>query len=454
MTTAVAPEALRELGSTESREETLALLTTAQRTRRLLLFRVLLDALAATSADMLPLADQALATEHTQLLEAADQAGSQAARRVLFYPFAGTWAEHCVRLLDQPAGPQTTRDLSHLGSVAAAAALRSGMSFRTRVPVHGGRVALPTLGALRSDSPEGSAAELRGGEGRLVISTVGRPPVEIRRDGKEDWRSSDPGWLPLHTLPGGPRPVFLDDLDPCRSLGGEGIAGLPWHGGGRGTGALDPEQRARWGELWREALPLLGLGGASRSSELSLLDCIVPLPGTAGGIHSSGTRPEAFGAVLASPPPSPALLAAGLTHELQHAKLAALSELVTLHTAGPERRYWAPWRPDPRPFDGLLHGTYAHLALAVLWQRLARRLPDAVGRGDAWAAHARCWTQAGAVLPVLRGSHRLTGSGHSFVQAMSERHEQLRRHPPPDGYLVRAAAYVDTARALWRRQHS
>jgi HEXXH motif-containing protein len=231
--------------------------------------------------------------------------------------------------------------------------------------------------------------------------------------------------------------VLLDDLDP-------GPFGA--------RDALRPEERARWAGLWRDALPLLGLGGAARSAELALLDCIVPTLGGDGG-HTSGTSSTAFGAVMASPPPGPAHLAAGLAHELQHAKLTALSELTPLHTAGREPRHWAPWRPDPRPFDGLLHGTYAHLALAGFWQHLAVAVDDAAGRDYAWGAHARCWTQVGAVLPMLRGSRGLTDAGRMFVEAMAERHERLREPSPPDGHLVRAAAYVETARTVWLRQH-
>ncbi|WP_049579150.1 aKG-HExxH-type peptide beta-hydroxylase [Streptomyces sp. SBT349] len=271
-----------------------------------------------------------------------------------------------------------------------------------------------------------------------------RPPAEIHRGADGAWSSPDPRWLALHTLDGGPHPVLLDDLDPGPFAPGE-------------RPALAPEERARWSSLWRDALPLLGLGGAARSAELALLDCIVPTPGRAApeteGAHSSGTSSTAFGAVMASPPPGPAQLAAGLAHELQHAKLTALSELAPLHTAGPERRHWAPWRPDPRPFHGLLHGTYAHLALAGFWQRLAVGLDDAGERDRAWAAHARCFTQVGAALPVLACSRALTDAGRVFVGAMAEHHARLREPAPPEGHLVRAAAYVETARTVWLRRY-
>ncbi|MEO3749290.1 HEXXH motif-containing putative peptide modification protein [Streptomyces sp. B6B3] len=443
MTGTLAPEHLRELGRAEGGGDTLALLTADQHTRRLLLLRLLFDAVGAAP---LP-----LARDHADLLEHAERAAPEAARRVLFYPLTGPWAESCVRQLERGAPSEAARDLAHLGSVAAAAAIRAGLDFTTSAPLRDGRMTLPTLGALHSAAPDGALADLSGRDGLLIMRTPGEPPLEVRRDPDGSWHSDDPRWLPLRTLDGGPRPVLLDDLDP-----GPLAARTSAPGGAHARRELPPGEREHWAALWQGALPLLHLGGAARSAELALLDCIVPMaePADTEVGHSSGTSPGAFGAVLASPPPSPALLAAGLTHELQHAKLAALSELTPLHTAGAERRHWAPWRPDPRPFDGLLHGAYAHLALAAFWQRLALSLADPAERDYSWAAHARCWAQVAAVLPVLRDTRRLTDAGREFVRAMAERHEQLRRPRPPDGHLVRATAYVETARTLWSRQHA
>ncbi|RKN06484.1 aKG-HExxH-type peptide beta-hydroxylase [Streptomyces radicis] len=465
MTPAAAPapaltaDELRDLGHTDGSGATLARLAAGQHTRRLLLMRVLLDAIDELDAEGAGTRlGAALAHDHAGLLEATERAAPAAARRVLFYPLTGPWAERCVQWLGTGShpgnGPGAARDLAHLGSLAVAAAARSGVGFATRVPVHGGRITLPTLGALCCQDPDGSVVDVAGGGDAFTIRAGAGARAEVRRDATGAWRSRDPRWLPLHTLDGGPRPVLLDDLDPG-----------PFTGGDRR--ALPPEERARWSALWHEALPLLGLGGAARSAELALLDCIVPTldpaaaptggPPPSGpqtsGAHTSGTTPTAFGAVMASTPPGPAQLAAGLAHELQHAKLAAVSELNPLHTAGPERRHWAPWRPEPRPFHALLHGTYAHLALAGFWQRLAIALDDPAGRDRAWAGHARCLTQVGAVLPTLAGARGLTDAGRVFVGAMAERHARLRDPAPPDGHLVRAAAYVETARTEWLRRH-
>ncbi|MGK5529013.1 aKG-HExxH-type peptide beta-hydroxylase [Streptomyces sp. URMC 129] len=445
MTATLTEREVRDLGRAEGGDDTLARLALSQHTQRLLLLRLLLDAVDAT-----PGPAAAPARDHARLLEAAERAAPGSARRVLFYSLTGPWAERCVQWLetgaDPGADPAAAGDLAHLGSLAAAVAARSGLGFTTRVVTHGGRLTLPTLGALRGEDPDGTPVELSGDGPTLTIRPAGRPPVEVRQAPAGVWLSDDPRWLPLHTLDGGPRTVLLDDLDPGRLVYRSGAVGVA------ARDVLRPEERAHWAALWRAALPLVSLAGTARTAELALLDCIVPLSAP-DAASSGGISSRAFGAVMTTPPPSPLYFAAGLAHEIQHLKLTALSDLTPLARVGPEARHWAPWRPDPRPFHGLLHGTYAHLALADFWQRLALTLDDPADRDHAWAAHARCWTQVGAVLPVLTGTRRLTEAGRVFVHAVAERHEELREPAPPRGHLVRAAAYVDTARTLWLRQH-
>ena len=157
--------------------------------------------------------------------------------------------------------------------------------------------------------------------------------------------------------------------------------------------------------------------------------------------------------MLSSTPQRAGYLAATMVHELQHAKLGALAHLVPLHTADGRARHWAPWRPDPRPFDGLLQGTYSHLALAEYWQMFALDAKEELLREHAWAEHSRCREQIGAVLPTLAGSGSLTEAGRVLVTEMAAHLGRLKDIPPPSGHLVRAAAYVKESRRGWRRQY-
>jgi uncharacterized protein len=67
-------------------------------------------------------------------------------------------------------------------------------------------------------------------------------------------------------------------------------------------------------------------------------------------------------------PDDPGSLGELLLHEMQHVKLAALADQFDLFDKSDRRLFAVPWRPDQRPVHGLLHGTYARLAVAQLWQ--------------------------------------------------------------------------------------
>ena len=71
-----------------------------------------------------------------------------------------------------------------------------------------------------------------------------------------------------------------------------------------------------------------------------------------------------------SEPPDPETCACTLTHELQHVKLCAVLDIVRLTVPDDgRRRYYAPWRDDPRPVAGLLQGAYALVGVTEFWRR-------------------------------------------------------------------------------------
>ena len=385
------------------------------------------------------------------------------ARARLFHPLTGPWARSCLRGLDAGPGPadgerarRLRRDLAHFSAIAAVVAAGAGIPFRTRLTARAGVLALPSLGALHTARSGDVPVDVTCAEGRLVLRQADAPDVTVHLESGVGAWSGALAWTPAHALPGLTRtapPLPLDDLDPYREL-----PDGPGHGNLRTPLALDDAERKRWLQAWSGTALALRSGGAQRLAEAgALLRCLVPLEtppdvGTGRG-SCSATRREAFGGLLSSTPPDAVTLAATLVHELQHAKLAALGDLVTLHRAGPAARYFAPWRTDPRPYDGLLQGTYSHLAMAAFYQRraLVGGLPD---RDRAWAQHARYRAQVGAALPALVGSPDLTVRGRRFVDEMAAAHERMAEHPAPRGHVARAQAYVASARTLWTRRHA
>ncbi|MGW5846716.1 HEXXH motif domain-containing protein [Streptomyces sp. NPDC055254] len=401
---AVTSRTLRALASTEPSPDGTRLVRDIRRSKRLVLLRAVLDAAPGG-----PTGETA---DHWALLEDAERHAPAAVRDVLHYPATGVWAEETLRRLHAPHGPAP--DLAHLGAVAVAAALRAGIAFTTTLrPVHG-RLVLPTLGLLRPERP-----------GPLALT-------------ERSWDPDDPATLPLHALPGGG--TTLDDLDPYRAPGPARPAPV------RPARRLTAKGHKRWDTQWSGALTLLHRYDTTRAEEtVHLLRSVVPL---AGGSRSSGaTLPAAPGSVLARAQAPPAL-AATLVHEVQHGKLAALADVLTLHTADRTARHWAPWRADPRPLEGLLHGTYAHLALAGYWQRAAL-----YGARGAWAQHARIRAQVAAVLPALRAHDRLTSAGREFTDAMAAAERAMDELPPPGDQHATARRAVDRERRAWCEAH-
>ena len=77
--------------------------------------------------------------------------------------------------------------------------------------------------------------------------------------------------------------------------------------------------------------------------------------------RASSTSPEVFGAVALAVPPDRVTGAVTLAHEIQHVKLGAPLDVVTLTLPDDGTRYHAPWRDDPRPLGTLLQGAYGRL---------------------------------------------------------------------------------------------
>ncbi|MFF4399319.1 aKG-HExxH-type peptide beta-hydroxylase [Streptomyces sp. NPDC001480] len=469
--------ALTELGRTGGSHETLALLARDQDTRRLLVLRAVLD--GTSEARTCSAGAPRRLREDWALLEEAEGAtanpGGRAAatagpsvRTGLLHPLLGPWAQRVLRGLGSTgadaADPGRQRDLAadldHFSAVAAALAARAGVPFAVRLTAHAGMLFLPSLGALRTDEREPTPVDAVHRSGRLTLRRPGAADVVVHlEDGVGAWADSR-AWAPAYALPGllpDSLPIPLDDLDPYRS-----VHGGPHYYGLSGPVTLDDTERKRWLQAWSGTATALRLGGAGRLTEAAaLLRCLVPLavpPGDSADDRAHGscsaTRQEAFGAVLSSTPPNAMAFAATLVHELHHAKLAVLSTMVTLHHSNGRARYFAPWRPEPRPYDGLLQGAYAHLALADYFQHRALGEGEPARRDTAWGQFARYHEQVAAALPALVGSGDLTPPGRRFVEVMVDTHERMGDIAIPRAHAVRAREYVRAARRLWVQRHA
>ncbi|GGP95355.1 HEXXH motif-containing protein [Actinomadura coerulea] len=405
-----------------------------QHSRNLLLLRSVVDAAHRTGHP------EAAAARHgfEQLMELKRRA-PDAAAAVITHPSTGGWGLHALRVLRggaSPGDPPGARP-AQLAGMAAAAAIRGRRAGTFTVPVSSGTVTLPSVGVLTAPQDAGTVRIVH--DGREVVATAGRTSSAIPTDGTTD----APGWQGLRTLRAQPAgragfEILLDDVDPFRfprvsSAGAERLS----------EGAVAELERTL-GDAWE----LLSRHHRASARELSgTVSTLTPLR-SSGDEFRSATSREHYGCVALSLPVIPTQLAVTLVHEAQHGKLAAITDAVRLLPGDDGRRYYAPWRPDPRPFSGLLHGTYAFLGVARFWRR--QRWLE---RGEhALAAHLEYahWREAVRLgLVQLCSRDRLPALTERFVHGMRHVLEQWRAEPVPGPAAALAAERSTAHREHW-----
>lgn len=373
--------------------------------------------------------------EAYDLLAEIQRKDAAAVDSVLIHPAVGAWARRCLNALTEHRDVGEARP-ELLAGVATAAAIRARAECSVEIPVIGGLAMLPSLGAVR----------VAGDRCRVIVGA----DVRIRYDGGSVILPADPraelaGWLPIRRLQadsnGQYAEFLLDDVDPFRLPDAGNLAGRLT---GAEAGRLETALSAAWGTLIKNHWTV------AEEVEM-MISVLTPLrPGPYG--HVSVSSRETFGAVALSPTDDELTLAVTLAHELQHAKLGALLDLVTLTEPDDGRRYYAPWREDPRPIAGLLQGTYAHLGVAGFW----RRQRHAVRPEHALRAHASFvrWREAaldGAT--TLIKSRSLTVSGQTFAAGMTETLRAWLEEPVPADALAFARNEADVHRDRWRHRH-
>ena len=396
-------------------------LQAAQRSKRLLFLRGVRDMAKEEGPVRARRARQAFA-----LLAEIQERHPDAVETIVTYPTVGAWARRTL----QGAG-----DSGGLAAVAAAAVVRAGFPRPVEVPVREDAVVLPSLG--RALLPDASVATVRAGGEAAELSSPGttvRIPGDPHRDAHR--------WQGLRRLDaeyhGMAIRLLLDDVDPYRWPGDDVRAVRP-----------DTEELELWRSVLRRAWRLLVRWHWTTAEEVATaISVLTPVTAPDRALRSA-TSAETFGVIGLSTPSDEHSLAVSLAHEVQHAKLGALDDLVTLTRPDDGSRFYAAWRDDPRPAVGLLHGAYAHLGVAGYWRR--QRVHE---RGDAaMRAHVEFarWRDASvSAARTLTASGRLTSEGEMFVADMSRTLRAWCREPVPVAALDRARTAAERHRAHWR----
>jgi HEXXH motif-containing protein len=379
-------------------------LRAAQLSRHLVMLRGILDLAQERAPE-----DAACAglQDSYQVLSDLDGVRPGSLHGLIGYPYVGEWAVTCLQRLSRSADATDVPlwlDLAHLGAIAAAAAIILDVRAEVTVPVRDGLIALPSIGSLAvGDVARSGLVRLRRGDvGHVQLERSDQmSPVVCLAPG-------DAGWLPLRRLrvveQGKTIDLLLDDADPYRDCHGAGAAGRLCE-----TEAAELETDVA--SAWRLLVTRHGEQASAISAGLRVL---TPLRERPGGVSVSTTSRVAAGAISVSPMRQPERLACTLLHEFEHSRLNGVLGFVDLVQASRGRRFYSPWRNEPRPAVGLLYGVYAWLAVARFWRAEARAMPQ-----DLLLAFesARSEGQLRVGSAMLAATGLLTNAGEAVVSA-------------------------------------
>ncbi|MEU4804492.1 HEXXH motif-containing putative peptide modification protein [Actinosynnema sp. NPDC023587] len=350
------------------------------------------------------------------------------------HPSVGVWLGRALRHAVGVA-PDATPLRAEVGgfhALAAAAALRCGLPCEIPVPVVHGAVSLPSVGAFRLDTgfPVGHAVFRHDTSGSTLTALGETRSVPL--DAVKRHRS---------TARGRTVELAFDDLDPYREFGAP-IRARP----------LGEAEYDEWRKLMDEAWRLLTGAHPAWAEELAAgLATVIPLDAARDVFAASSAA--AFGSIAMSPKPSAVKFGEALVHELQHSKVNALMDLVDLDDGSADERFYAPWRDDPRPVAGLLHGVYAFVSVVEYWDVQRHRLPADLA-APAHFSHALRAHQVGEAVAALRGLAELTDLGREFVAAASVRLAACAPVGPAAEPAGTVALLTDVHRATWRLRHA
>jgi uncharacterized protein len=364
------------------------------------------------------------------LLAQVQQYAPEAVDAVLRYPLVGAQALRCALLLrrgDRAAAP------AFLTRVAAAAAIGGAVSATVDLGQVADRVYLPGLGTATTGT--GAATVTVYGDGAEI--DVGRRTIAVPADPQRD----DIGWHGLRRVSGGGGrrrfDVLLDSTMP-RSL----PATLATED------ALSDEDASAWRERLLGGWRLLVRERPAVADEVAeVLQVVAPMRSRSVNA-ASATLGDAFGCVVMSLPQDDVSAAVTLTHEVQHAKLTGLTDLATLVDGDSAARFYAPWREDPRPALGLVHGLYAHAAVAGFWRR-HRELCAPEDRFDADVEYARWWSASREVADCLLRGDALTSVGRRLVTVVAGQLAEWAAEPPDPEAEATARRRAEGHRSSW-----
>ncbi len=172
----------------------------------------------------------------------------------------------------------------------------------------------------------------------------------------------------LPVLSGSAGTIAIDSFEPCLRL--RSVEVYPR--------ITDPERSRHFVVTVSRALERLAAYDESLVNDMTLITAsLTPMDaGVSEESMFSGTSSAIFGACFLSATEQPLFVAEMLLHEFCHNKLRLLQEVVPLISDKylNQSIFYSPWRDEPRPIDGLMHGLYVFNSIADFWLHVWKNL--------------------------------------------------------------------------------
>jgi len=414
----------------------------ANRSRHLTLLRAVLDRARILQPSMGPLPPM---DEAWTLLAAAQKQDAKAADLLLTHPQTGLWAARVLKRLGEPEAPVGTTplwaELGYFHLLATAAAIRAKHDFRFRVPAWRGIVMLPTLGLADVQSRrEWDLADIHA-EGRRVLVRSAAGSVHL----PDDRATDGVGWVALRKLAAGESELWFDDISPFRELNGL----IP-------PQRLPAREMALWANYLSETWQLIAEHHPAIAEELVVgLNTLAPRAVVDRNSPFSSSHPDAFGFVVLSLPVHATAFAATLIHEFQHSKLGVLLTVVDFLEPGHGNdipQLYSPWRTDPRPATGILHGVFSFLGVTAFYRKHHAVVTGPAARA-AQFEFAYHHEQSARAAETLLTEANPTALGRRFLSVTKKQLNDWRTDPLPTD--IRTAARLANLDhwLSWRMRH-
>lgn len=314
--------------------------------------------------------------ESLAVLLRLEQQEKSAINEFLLAPATGSWLAQTVGRLENNASGATPLwvDVGFFANIVAGFASKHGVDFELTAPVIQGKLHIPQQGtATMTDNRTWSMASVSLKDGALHIHT-GIDNIVI-----EDASVRQNQWEPVKRIVTQPLSsdmhpenysnlqldVLFDDADPYNS--------------DLNPYKVSDAEHAAWQATIDSAWEILVHAAPNSAYQLSVgLSVIVPSPQRKRFEPYSSSDSVSVGSIRASLPTSPLEAAEILVHEYcGHSalnKLLLASPLTPRDSAG--STLYAPWRDDPRPGGGLLHGIYSFSRVVDFYTAVRQVIPS------------------------------------------------------------------------------